>query len=706
MVRNTFRAKAGLSSSESQDESPAASQKGGVNNGGASPRRGRSAGAAKSDGDGTSKTPLRKRKGVSSSQESQRSSSRERKMRKCTVCKDCDDGPGDAGGDVDVQVQVIDQQEDELLDYEDDSENLGENPSGDEQLDVVESCGESDQSMQHSDEANVNQNARTKGSAVKSKAVHKDTPKPKGRPKKIVFSDEETNSGRADPIISNEPPASDVEQSLRTVLSSEAALARVMKECAPVFAQAMQQAQGSLSSQVVQVSVPQPSTSAAPYNPSPLQALEKTGEIDANMRELNLSDRELLPLSNDSEATVYTRACRRADLTEVDPRSDSDNLPSDESINVSSGDETLNTGTMISVTNTVNEFIADQHRRVSHEEYKQRQTDPEIEQRNRARGRADAIVKEAENAKASLIKPPGELPLPVQFASGEIRRVDPDDGFGDGTGPSVAAQATVPQANSAHSSKADPDPKYTEDRFRHAFRIDQKHNSLTSGISKDLKTRIQMGQYINLQRLLPRDRIDPTDDHDRYRMLHKDGYSYVVDDKEKGNRETGLPINSLLRWDQAFRTYYGIYLEANPKKATEVVQYVSTIHKFAASYPWERVYNYDILFRKIFNDDPDREWDIINYQYFMEELGDKFAQAGSSHGSGPLSPPGVSAGVKREACWRFNKFGKCKWGKKCLTGDHKCSICGMFNHPQFKCRLRKHGDRDSTKGGFKTSPKH
>lgn len=292
----------------------------------------------------------------------------------------------------------------------------------------------------------------------------------------------------------------DVSHDVQSVLSNPAVLAQVMKECAPVLAQAMKEAVASTSSGV-NTSTPPPA--------SPMQALER---------------------SRAEKAGKSTRAATAPATDQV--------------------------------------------------------FDQEVDTRKRARARAATVVKDAENAKATLLKPPGECDLHNHLLT-------------QSQGPDGVEKHPQEQAGMAGTSQPDMVGMRSEDKFTHAFKIDQEQDSLTARVNPEIKRRIAVGGYINLQRLLPKFRVDPNDDHDKYRMVSKDGYSYFVDDKESSNKEDGLPINSIARWDQAFHVYSAIYLAANPSRVSELAEYTQNIHKYALTYPWQRVYNYDILFRQL-----------------------------------------------------------------------------------------------------------
>ena len=70
----------------------------------------------------------------------------------------------------------------------------------------------------------------------------------------------------------------------------------------------------------------------------------------------------------------------------------------------------------------------------------------------------------------------------------------------------------------------------------------------------------------------------------------------------------GMKINSVKKWDQAFRVYAAIYTQANPTRSSEIWQYVYVIHTAATSNPWDNVAFYDITFRELMASKPWRSW--------------------------------------------------------------------------------------------------
>ena len=84
--------------------------------------------------------------------------------------------------------------------------------------------------------------------------------------------------------------------------------------------------------------------------------------------------------------------------------------------------------------------------------------------------------------------------------------------------------------------------------------------------------------------LLPKDRLSRgrtgADDLNRqlYQLITQGTNTYLDPLMPRAGK-----INSIRKWDQAFRVFAAIYTHANPERASEIWQYVYVIHTAAAS---------------------------------------------------------------------------------------------------------------------------
>ena len=130
--------------------------------------------------------------------------------------------------------------------------------------------------------------------------------------------------------------------------------------------------------------------------------------------------------------------------------------------------------------------------------------------------------------------------------------------------------------------------------------VDDQCFHVTCHIDEGLKSKIQRGEFVDLERLLPKIHSQRNSHENKMELVYKDGHSYFVPAVTDGK------INGIRRWEQAFRVYAAIYSEANPARAAEIWQYVHIMNTAAASYSWENVSNYDYTFRHLMSQYPQR----------------------------------------------------------------------------------------------------
>ena len=122
---------------------------------------------------------------------------------------------------------------------------------------------------------------------------------------------------------------------------------------------------------------------------------------------------------------------------------------------------------------------------------------------------------------------------------------------------------------------------------------------VTCHVDQTLKTKIRNGEFIKLERLLPKDKgsvaigngSEDMDFRSFIQAIAKGGSTYVGPglDTHHRDRKTG----SIRKWEQAFRVYAAIYTEFHPERAAEIWQYVYTINTAASTFSWDNVYYSD-----------------------------------------------------------------------------------------------------------------
>ena len=135
---------------------------------------------------------------------------------------------------------------------------------------------------------------------------------------------------------------------------------------------------------------------------------------------------------------------------------------------------------------------------------------------------------------------------------------------------------------------------------------------LTCHIDSALKGKIEKGEFVDLDKLLPKDnsfngRVS-NNNETKLEWVQSEGSTYLVP-ASKASR-----INCFRRWEQAFRMYATIYCTKNPSRAREIWQYVSIINTASMSYNWDNVYHYDIVFRQLMEFNLGRSWAVTYNQ--------------------------------------------------------------------------------------------
>ena len=92
-----------------------------------------------------------------------------------------------------------------------------------------------------------------------------------------------------------------------------------------------------------------------------------------------------------------------------------------------------------------------------------------------------------------------------------------------------------------------------DDEFFHA----------TCHVDPQLKTKIEKGLFVDLDRLLPKSRFGNPDDTEM-KLVFREGKSYFVPVQSQNK------INSVRKWEQVFCIYAAIYSQANPQRSAEI----------------------------------------------------------------------------------------------------------------------------------------
>ena len=107
--------------------------------------------------------------------------------------------------------------------------------------------------------------------------------------------------------------------------------------------------------------------------------------------------------------------------------------------------------------------------------------------------------------------------------------------------------------------------------------MDDNYMLLPSHVDAQLKQKIWDHEYINLARLLRKDKVG-SDEEQKMVMVNKGGMSFWVPFSDKGSNTNGVT-----HWNQAFRVFLDIYTSKYPERTSQLIQYEHVIQTAAAS---------------------------------------------------------------------------------------------------------------------------
>ena len=111
-------------------------------------------------------------------------------------------------------------------------------------------------------------------------------------------------------------------------------------------------------------------------------------------------------------------------------------------------------------------------------------------------------------------------------------------------------------------------------------------------IDPALRMKIEKGDFVDLERLLPKNRSQMFKEDNAMQFYYNEGGEPYW---APARKETC--ISNVHKWEQAFQVYAAIYSDANPLRASEIWLYVCIINHAASAYTWENISFYDITFR-------------------------------------------------------------------------------------------------------------
>ena len=331
------------------------------------------------------------------------------------------------------------------------------------------------------------------------------------------------------------------------------------------------------------------------------EIMEKSGLLEQgnkvalpqNEEENKGNEKEFLSESY-SETTIYKNALHKVNLTdqvkdnevshelmEIEEDKDDPEISFKKQVNKehrfsSSSEEQIDTSDEL-----INEFIADCEREANNNgKTKEMRASPGV---SSVHAKADDIIRQAEANREQILATPGR----------------------------------VISVNGLHTDQQ------VITAMQHSSVVDEKYVSIGRHIDPNMCEKIKRGDYVDFARLLPRDR--PSFDDNGLELVNRDGQTYFIPVNE---REQVTAITGFGKWEQAFRNYSNIYLQAHPHKATELLQYNHVIHTASLSFLWDNVYTYDKEFRSHLAAFPGWSWAIILQQAWSMCLKDRIVSQG------------------------------------------------------------------------------
>ena len=313
---------------------------------------------------------------------------------------------------------------------------------------------------------------------------------------------------------------------------------------------------------------------------------------------------------------------------------------------------------------------------------------------DQAQTKAERMIIEAEKFWAAI-----ELPGMPIFHSEQQQHQDAKGMNGPNAQDGVIGNEQIGQIGKGLTSMLDIGSGVSDDDFFH----------LTCHIEPNLIHRIEKGEFVELEKMLPKDKVGGLKDENRLEWVQREGGTFLVP-AQKDNK-----ISGFRRWEQAFRAYATIYCGANPHQAKEIWQYITVINTAASSYIWDNVYNYDITFRHLMAFNPNCSWAVTYNQMWNLSMKDplpknNYKSAYNHYSGGGVAAPHFQGGssssnpmqvrrIKSDYCWNFNKGVPCKFGPRCKFIE-RCKYCDSPSHGVNACLKlqKKEGQVSKTTG--------
>lgn len=217
--------------------------------------------------------------------------------------------------------------------------------------------------------------------------------------------------------------------------------------------------------------------------------------------------------------------------------------------------------------------------------------------------------------------------------------------------------------------------KILDDPGSHDLACDNNLYGLSIHLDDQTIALIEAGQFVDLSKLIPHDKVVPDDEPEKLQLVNQEGRLGVAPAVDKD----AVIINCFKKCELAFDVYAGVFTRAHPRRGPEMLEYKHIIRRAADTYVWTNVYNYDKIHRTHMQRNPGQTWSKKHKDAWSDHV-KIYKNAALMTGQELVNP-----GRKRKPCRFFNKNGKCNKGSNCEF-DHKCAFCGMYGHGKHNCR--------------------
>ena len=206
----------------------------------------------------------------------------------------------------------------------------------------------------------------------------------------------------------------------------------------------------------------------------------------------------------------------------------------------------------------------------------------------------------------------------------------------------------------------------TDDEFFH----------LTCHVDPNTKAKIEKGEFIELEKLLVKDRFKQQNSSGQHmELVSRGGETFIMP------VDSGAKITNVRCWEQTFCIYGAIYSQTNPHRSSEIWQYVFVINSAASTYTWENVASYDYTFRQLMACNPGHSWTNIYLQMWNLTMRDIIPRNFQSQDQNKRDSK-RKGGRRIAYCWSYNRGRKCKFDLNCHF-IKRCSYCDASGHGQF-----------------------